>query len=143
MTSDCESRITRIGRGNEANQSKGSGDRSDRCNQRQRKMDGRTNNKELVVVLRESPPGAGAAALGANMIENMTIGFKCLNENGTYQWLNRNKAAQLRFAECAKLLGTSFIRSDIFPSCRLRFLYFICMDWSDTRKLHSLIGIPL
>ena len=73
----------------------------------------------------------------------MTIGFKCLNENGTYQWLNRNKTAQLRFAECAKLLGTSFIRSDIFPSCRLRFLYFICMDWFDTRKLHSLIGIPL
>lgn len=109
-------------------------------------MDGRTNNKELVVVLRESPPGAGAAALGANMVENMTIGFKCLNENGTYQCgpLNKNKAAQLRFAECAKLLGTLFIRSGLFPSLEgLHFLYFICMDLFDTRKLHSLIGTPL
>lgn len=88
-------------------------------------MDGRTNNKELVVVLRESPPVAGAAALGANMIENMTIG--CLNENGTYQWgpVNRNKAAQLRFAECAKLLGTLFIRSGVFPSLERPSTLFI------------------
>lgn len=127
MTPACEPRITRIEGGNEANQSKGSGDRSDRCNQRQRKMDGRTNNKELVVVLRESPPGAGAAALGANMIENMIIGFKCLNENGTYQWgpVHRNKAAQLRFAECAKLLGTLFIRSGLFPSLERPSTHFI------------------
>lgn len=43
-------------------------------------MDGRTNNKELVVVLRESPPGAVAAALGANMVENiiMTIRLQML-----------------------------------------------------------------
>lgn len=50
-------------------------------------MDGSTNNKELVeFVLRESPPVAGAAAFGANIVENVTIGFKCLNENGTCQW---------------------------------------------------------
>jgi hypothetical protein len=40
-------------------------------------MRGSTNNKELVeFVLRESPPAAGAAALGANIIDYMTIGFK-------------------------------------------------------------------
>lgn len=111
-------------------------------------MDGRTNNKELVVVLRESPPEAGAAALGANMIENMTIGFKCLNENGTYQWgpLNRNKAAQLRFAECAKLLGTLFIRSDLFPSLeKAVYAFYTSFAWLlfDTRNFHSLIVTPL
>lgn len=81
-------------------------------------MDGSTNNKELVeFVLRESPPVVGAAALGANMIGNVTIGFKCLNENGTYQRcpVNRNEAAQMRFAECAKLLGILFVRSDLIP----------------------------
>ena len=97
-------------------------------------MDGSTNNKELVeFVLRESPPVVGAAALGANMIGNVTIDFKCLNENGTDQWapFNRNKAAQMRFAECAKLLGTLFIRPDIFsPSLERRstqfYTSFVC-----------------
>lgn len=40
-------------------------------------MNGSTNNKELVeFVLRESPPVAGVAALGANIIANMTIGLE-------------------------------------------------------------------
>lgn len=53
----------------------------------QRKIMGNTDNKELVeLVLRESPPVAGAAALGANMTKYVATGFKSLNDNGTCQW---------------------------------------------------------
>ena len=109
-------------------------------------MDGSTNNKEPVeFVLRESPPVAGVADLGANMIENVTIGFKCLNKNGTYQWA---PSVETKLRKCDLRNARSFsvpCLSDptFFLAWKGGLLDFILHLYGFCSLLHSIVGIPL